>query len=230
MKNILIIGASKGLGKELSKIFIREQYKCLLISRKIKQSPKYKNVTYLNIDITKRKDRKILLDYIKNNNLSFDFIINNAALQLKKDIIDCNLQDVKKIYNCNFFSYFFLYQELISYLKPKSFIINISAFSSIQVNSPSFSLYNSSKASLNSFIDSLVLENKSICAITFFLGGFSSDTYKTINPSRNLNNIPSPKRIANYIYEKIKKVKYKRFHYLYKRDYTRISYFKKVKI
>ncbi len=230
MKSILIIGASKGLGKELANNFIHDEYKCLLISRKIKQSVKIKNTTYLNIDISKQKDRKKLLTYINKHNLSFDIIVNNASYQLKKNINDCNINDIMKIYKNNFFSYFFLYQELITYLKDKSFIINISAYSSIYPNNPGFSLYNSSKASLNSFIDNLVIENKSLCAVTFLLGGFSSDTYKRLNKSKNINNIPSPKIIADFIYKKINTIKFKNYHFMYKRDYTKINYFRKFKI
>ena len=127
MKNILITGASSGLGRSLFEI-LQNKYSnanFYLISsqaksKEIKEIIKNKKIFFFKQDLAKIKSVFKLLKKIKN--ISFDLIINNAGRIY-------NANSAKKNLTLNFLSHFFLSLYFLKKSKKKKIkIINISTF------------------------------------------------------------------------------------------------------
>ncbi len=80
MKNIIISGASRGIGFELVNYFAKQNHQILALSRNIDTlSNLSKNVSVLKVDITKENDLKKVSDFISNKWKTVDILINNAG-------------------------------------------------------------------------------------------------------------------------------------------------------
>ena len=81
MKNIVIIGCSRGIGKELV-LNLSQSHKVLALSRnteKLKDFETNTNITCVGFDISKQ-DTKVTLDkIIKDTFSTVDILINNAG-------------------------------------------------------------------------------------------------------------------------------------------------------
>ena len=127
MKNILITGASSGLGRSLFEILQNKYSKAnfYLISsqaksKEIKEIIKNKNIFFFKQDFAKRKSVFKLLKKIKK--INFDLIINNAGRIY-------NSNSSKKNLTLNFLSHFFLSLYFLKKSKKNKIkIINISTF------------------------------------------------------------------------------------------------------
>ena len=68
-KNIIITGASSGIGFELVKIFANNGHNVLALSRNIEPTGdiKLSNIKSIRFDINKNSDHKLLSEYISNH-------------------------------------------------------------------------------------------------------------------------------------------------------------------
>ena len=79
MKNVIITGTSSGLGFELVKKFIAENYNIISLSRS-PCSIKSNLVEHFNFDITSSKSISELQKLIQSKYKTIDILINNAGL------------------------------------------------------------------------------------------------------------------------------------------------------
>ena len=74
-EKILLIGGTKGIGRDLALNLLKNKYKIFTISRyKIKKSDElnsYKNLVHLKYDLSKNKNVKNLISYLKKKKLRF---------------------------------------------------------------------------------------------------------------------------------------------------------------
>jgi len=99
-KNILITGASRGIGFELVKI-LSKKHRVLAISRNTKPLDSLANCQALSIDISKSDDLKKVVDYIKNEWEQVDIIIHNAGKLINKAFAETTTQDFIDVYQVN---------------------------------------------------------------------------------------------------------------------------------
>ena len=68
MKNIIISGASRGIGFALVEFFAKQNHNVLALSRNVKTLKNVsKNVTVLEVDITKESDLSKVTKFISSN-------------------------------------------------------------------------------------------------------------------------------------------------------------------
>lgn len=177
--NVIITGSSSGFGLELTKILI-EKYNCnvLGIARReeklIKQKTALKefshHFSYLVADVSKLEDWRKLREYLADKN--YNIIINNAGTMLPfLRAQDISIEDIKRVFDTNFFSTVFCINILHDYfLKQKNpAIINISSAASV-FSVPGQSAYTASKSALSAYSKILHSENKKIFVGTYLPG------------------------------------------------------------
>ncbi len=139
--NILITGASQGIGYEVSALFA-EMPKSVIIAvarneQKLKQlqnecstrNPGSK-VVPVAFDLEKILIRPAsLTDIVLQHASHIDILINNAGLLINKPFSDTSLEEARKTYDMNLFVPALLIKELIPYMGKKnvSHVINISS-------------------------------------------------------------------------------------------------------
>jgi len=173
--NIVITGASRGIGYELVRLFATNvNHKIFLISRDQQRLNDLINYCKTNLsksvlialpfDLEKIEDIKTLVAKITSDIDVVDIVINNAGYLVNKPFESMLIEDVEQIYKVNVLAPIELIKCLIPSLKKskQSHVINISSMGGFQgsVKFAGLAAYSSSKAALASLTECLAEEFK----------------------------------------------------------------------
>jgi short-subunit dehydrogenase len=170
--NILITGASKGIGYELALNFAAiESSNLFLISRSKERLARLKTECYKINPVTKVTIIPFDIENIVNGYLPeeiscqhLDILINNAGLLINKDFADFEGNDMIKLAQVNFLAPAMLIKQCIGKMggeKP-THVINIGSMGGYQgsIKFKGLSMYSASKAAIASLTECLALEYK----------------------------------------------------------------------
>ncbi|CAN5231917.1 SDR family oxidoreductase [soil metagenome] len=160
--NIIVTGASRGIGYEIAFQLCQQQHKVIAVARsgagleKLQSACRAtgtdQNLMILAGDLTSEKDLQEIFYYAKSLSGHIDVLINNAGILINKDFDKITTDELRKVYELNVFSPFRLIQLLLPVMggNKKSHIVNISSMGAVQGSSkfPGLSAYTSSKAAL----------------------------------------------------------------------------------
>lgn len=162
-KVALITGGDSGIGKAVAILFATEGAKIAISylseHHDAKETKKlieqYSECLLIPGDISREKHcKKIVAQTIKKFG-RIDIVVNNAALQFEKqNIEDITTRQLQKTFSTNIFSYFWITQAAISYLKRGSSIINTASVTAYR-GSDSLIDYAATKGAIVSFTRSL---------------------------------------------------------------------------
>ena len=189
MKNIVITGASRGIGFELVKIFSNNNYNIIALSRNISPTTGIKNVESFSTDLSSPNSIKKSIDFIYSKFESVDILINNAGKLLNKPFSETTFNDFKEVYSVNIFGLAELIRLLLPKLSSSSHVVNISSIGGLANTSkfPGLSAYSSSKGALNILNEMLAEEYKetSIKFNTLALGAVQTEMLEEAFPGYN---------------------------------------------
>ena len=167
--NVIITGASRGIGYELCKAFAEKpDNKVFALAR---NGEKLSNLAaeinsdrfhMLAFDLNNRDYKKKLLPEIKASLGRVDILINNAGALLHKPFQEITDEDFDAVFGMNVKSPFRLIRDLLPLFNKPAHIINISSMGGVQgsVKFPGLSLYSASKGALAILTECLALEFK----------------------------------------------------------------------
>ena len=160
MKNVIITGTSSGIGLELVKIFSKEDFKVISLSRSDLSFKPLNRVRHINFDITDEKSVDNLIDIIQNEYKNIDILINNAGKLINKPFKNISRDDLYSVFDVNVFGVFNLIQKLLPFFKKNSHVVNISSVGGLVGSSkfPGLTAYSSSKGALNILTEVLAEE------------------------------------------------------------------------
>ena len=205
MKNVIITGSSRGIGFELVKIFNKNNFNVIALSRNIKPITdlKLKNVRSYNLDISSEESITKAVGVISKEFKKIDILINNAGTLINKSFEETTFKDFQSVYQVNVFGIAELIRQLLSCFNEKSHVINISSIGGVGGSSkfPGLSAYSSSKGALNILTEMLAEEFKdsSISFNTLALGAVQTEMLEEAFPGykANINSF----EMANFIYK-----------------------------
>ncbi len=153
MKNVLITGASGGIGRSIAELFIEKGYR--VYAGFYKNKPDIEGAYNIYIDVTSKESVKKAIDYIG----SVDILINNSGISEQKLFTDITEEDWDRMFDVNIKGMFLVTKEAVPYMinKKSGRIINISSIwgeigASCEVH------YSSSKAAVIGFTKALAKE------------------------------------------------------------------------
>lgn len=171
--NILITGASKGIGHEVAKKFasktgnhviVLSRNKALLdqLLKECKLENPRARISPLVFDLENGNYEKDLLEGVIDQFASLDLIINNAGLLINKPIHESTDEDFDRTFNVNVKSVFKLTKTLLPLLAESSHIVNISSMGGFQGSAkfPGLALYSASKGALAILTEAMAEEFK----------------------------------------------------------------------
>ena len=205
MKNVIITGSSRGIGFELVKIFNKNNFNVIALSRNIKPITdlKLKNVRSYNLDISSEESITKAVGVISKEFKKIDILINNSGTLINKSFEETTFKDFQSVYQVNVFGVAELIRQLLSCFNEKSHVINISSIGGVGGSSkfPGLSAYSSSKGALNILTEMLAEEFKdsSISFNTLALGAVQTEMLKEAFPGYKANI--NPFEMANFIYK-----------------------------
>lgn len=187
MKNVIITGASGGIGKELALHFAKNNWNviatmlCLEHGKELKE---LKNIHCYLLDVTSTESIATAKQQILEDFKTIDVVINNAGIGYRSfvefsedeeinNIVDVNWLGVVKV--CRAFTTVFRTQK-------KGHFINISSIAGL-VNLPLGSFYHSTKHAVESFSECMAYElmNFNISVSTVQFGNTPSNFQKNVS-------------------------------------------------
>jgi len=172
-KNILITGASKGIGEQIAK-GLKQEGNLFLTSRNEEflstVSQEVGAIDYCVCDLTSQPDLEKLAEFVEKNKI--DILINNAGEYIYGEIESMTYKQIEHIFTANLLAPAYLCSKAVKTMKQKEWgrIINIGSISGVMGEAYA-SLYSSSKSGLIGLTKALALE----------LAGYNI-TVNTINP------------------------------------------------
>ena len=131
-KNIIITGASSGVGLYSAFYFLNQNANVILACQdeisviKLLEKYNFKNAYILKADLEKLGQIKTFINYITEIFTSIDILINCAGIKLDNDILTTHSEDFDYTMNTNLRSVFILIKELRPYFSQGASIINMS--------------------------------------------------------------------------------------------------------
>lgn len=155
--NIIITGASKGVGRETAKL-LSGKHKVINISRSAEKK-KIPGIIAISFDLENGNITRDLLPEIKKHFKRVDILINNAAALINKPFGKITRKEFEKVYAVNVFSVAELTQAVLPLIK-SGHVLNIASMGGVQgsVKFPGLSAYSSSKGALATLTECLAAE------------------------------------------------------------------------
>lgn len=168
MRNIIITGASGGIGRAVALEFLKDPInRVLVISRdKVKLESLFAEIQgnrsqlhILPFDLM-NDDYSPVVNEMNKLFQTVDVLINNAGAIVNKSFESIDYSEFEMVMNTNVRGPFFLIQKLLPFFNMGSHIVNISSMGGFQgsVKFQGLSLYSSSKGALSTLTEVLALE------------------------------------------------------------------------
>lgn len=160
----LVTGASRGIGREITKRLAQKGIKVIANYNKSEEQAQIlqkenNNIEIYKADVSKREEVHDMVKYILNKYGRIDILINNAGISESKMFTDVTDKDWNNIINTNLYSVFCVTQEVLTNMihNKKGCIINISSIWGM-VGASCETVYSVAKAGVNGMTKSLAKE------------------------------------------------------------------------
>lgn len=162
--NILITGATRGIGLCMSYEFIKRGHKVFGVGRSWENDSQKDNNMLIPIkaDITKEEERIKIFKYLKGKNIEIDILVNNAGVGSIGEFQNINFYETEKMINLNIIALTHMTRLFLENLKNRKDIedkknkkdigiINISSTAAFQSGGAYASVYYATKSYVKSF-------------------------------------------------------------------------------
>ncbi|MBQ8300961.1 MAG: SDR family NAD(P)-dependent oxidoreductase, partial [Clostridia bacterium] len=163
MKNVLITGGSRGIGKALVYEFSKKGYRVFLnynsSQKEAEEISADTGAVIVKADISKSDEVKKMADYIHDNYGRIDVLINNAGIAEQKLFTDISENDWDRMFDINIKGMFLVTKAFVSDMiyKKSGKIINVSSMWGITGASCEVH-YSASKSAVIGFTKALAKE------------------------------------------------------------------------
>ena len=154
--NIVITGASRGIGKAIAEKFLSENHTVLICSsnetKLAELKIQFSSIITFVCDVSKKNEVVAFADFVLQNFESIDVLINNAGVFLPGKVHDEEDGILEKTMQTNLYSAYYLTQKLVPSMiaKRNGYIFNMCSVASIKAY-PNGGSYSVSKFALLGF-------------------------------------------------------------------------------
>jgi NAD(P)-dependent dehydrogenase (short-subunit alcohol dehydrogenase family) len=193
MKNIIITGASRGIGRAAVEYLAKNTAgKILAIARSSEKLEELKNSINPQAEILvypfdlEKGDYSEIEKFIKGEFSTIDILINNAGALASKPAMELSEEDFDLMFNVNIKSVFQMAKICVPLMVKGSHMVNISSMGGFQgsVKFPGLSLYSASKGAVSTYTESLAAEltEQGISVNALAFGAVDTDMLRTAFP------------------------------------------------
>ena len=150
MKTLLVTGASRGVGFEISKQAAADGHQVIALSRNIKPLDGIKNIHPFAVDLSIESEVIDFANTIKTTFDEVDVLINNAGRLIHKPFLEISSSEFAEVYKVNVFAVATLTRLILPLMNDKGHVLNISSMGGVQGSAKfkGLSAYSSSKGAL----------------------------------------------------------------------------------
>lgn len=157
MKTVVITGVSSGIGLDLAKLLIEKGYQVIGLSRR---EVTLEGLKHLKCDISSLESVQNVVNLIKEEYYSIDYLINNAGMGIAGPLKDSSYEDIDNLFNTNLIGTIRVTKELLPLIiSSKGRIICIGSVAG-DLTIPYQGFYSMSKSALDKFSEALSMELK----------------------------------------------------------------------
>jgi NADP-dependent 3-hydroxy acid dehydrogenase YdfG len=204
-KVVLITGASRGIGKEVAKIFLSKGYTIILSGRNDKGFEEFhsnQNVEIIVGDITEKSTREKLVAVVMKKYKRLDILINNVGMTFIQPFEKNTEEQLNEIIETNLKAPILLTHELYETMKiqQSGTIVMINSAAG-KKGYPNHTLYSTTKFGLAGFTESLRQEAKkhNIRVISIHPGGVKTSLYDKLQEKPDTSAYMDAAKLAEII-------------------------------
>lgn len=153
MKNVLITGASSGIGKSLKDIFLKNGYHVIALD--INKIEKEENLDTFICDITSKEGLINVKQTLIDQNIKLDYIVDVAGIHMMASLVESPIDQMQKLININLNGTMLVNHTFHSLLQEKGRIVIITSEVASFDPMPFNGLYNVSKTALDTYAQAL---------------------------------------------------------------------------
>ncbi len=166
-KNVIITGASSGIGKALVYEYFKRGYQITMAARNREAmeliakdlDPKLKSILLIKTDVTNETDCENLIEKSFARFGRIDILINNAGISMRALFKDLHLDVVRKVMDVNFWGTVYCTKYALPHLlQSKGSLVGVISIAGY-LGLPGRSAYSASKYAVRGFFDTLRVEN-----------------------------------------------------------------------
>ncbi len=210
--NIIVTGASQGIGNEIVKVFSsskknhviaisRNEKRLQALVAECKKNNSEANVTPYAFDLTQFDFYPLVIQRIENYMSHCDILINNAGKLIHRSFKKIDHHDFDEIFNVNVKGLFFFTQAILPMMGKGSHIVNIGSIGGIQGSKKfkGLTAYSASKGAVAILSEALAEElmEEDIRVNCLALGGVETEMFKRAFPNAEASYTPN--QMAHYI-------------------------------
>lgn len=204
MKKVAVVtGSSSGIGFETSLLLARNQFKTYATMRNLNKSKVFDEVqrenvdlSVIRLDVNDQESVNTAIDGILKENGKIDVLVNNAGYSIFGSLEELSLEDIKQVFETNFFGAVRATKAVIPTMRKQSsgVIVNVSSIGGKVGLLPFFTAYHASKFALEGFTESLRQEvnELGIKVILIEPGAVGTDFMNNMKNAKNYNPTSSP--------------------------------------
>ncbi|EYE87431.1 short-chain dehydrogenase [Fervidicella metallireducens AeB] len=196
-KNVVLTGASSGIGLELLYNLSSKGCKIVAVSRNIEKIPKLPNVYPHRCDVSKKDELDKLFDYAKGLFDNIDVFISNAGFAYYEKIEKPDYEHIDEIFKTNVFAPIYCLEKMVDIHKNNSFTYVITASAVAKMPLPGYAIYSSTKAAIDSFQEAYRYEMDKINLLVVYPIATRTNFFKTSNDK--IAPVPYPSQSPEYV-------------------------------
>ncbi|MCG9912173.1 MAG: SDR family oxidoreductase [Flavobacteriales bacterium] len=203
MKFILITGIGRGLGASLAKRLLQDE-NITVVGTTRSAFPRFAHDRLISVSVNTTSDKVDFTELLKAlEPIKLNAVIHNAAVLINKPFGDYSEEEVKELFQVNFFNPFLMTQQLIPFMASGSHIVHIGSMGGFQgsMKFPGLSAYSASKGALGILTECLAEELKTLDIRVNCLALGSVNTEMLAEAFPGYKAPLNPDEMADFIYD-----------------------------
>jgi len=207
-KNIVIVGASSGLGEALTNQFVEEDANVYALARTIDTKSFYPSVTKIPCDVTNPESVSYAFNEIGDKAHALDVVISTVGQGLVKSFAEMTDEEMKSLVDVNLLGSMYVGREAYKRMIPhqKGHIVFVSSTTGLE-GKPNEVVYSAVKQGLRGMNQALSKEAAmhNVEATCIFPGGMRSENFwKQAKPENNISDYMDPKDVSTKIVDMLR--------------------------